>query len=89
MITRVGRRISDALRDGISKQVIYDGFVAGVKQLHAHGFAHCDISISNVFVDDKGLAFLVDLEYLTPLNDPPPHKTRIPIGSYVSTVSDE
>jgi serine/threonine-protein kinase RIO1 len=85
MITRVGRRVSDALRDGMLKQVIYDGVVAGVQQLHAHGFAHCDISISNVFIDDKGLAFLDDLEYLTPLKDPPPHKTRIPTGSDVST----
>jgi hypothetical protein len=41
--------------------------------------------VISVSVDDKGLAFLDDLEYLTPLNDPPPHNTKIPTGSYVST----
>lgn len=87
MITRVGRRVIDAIRDGVSKLDIYNGVVAGLQQLHAHGYAHCDISINNVFVDDNG-AFLDDLEYLTPVKDSPPHQTRIPANTNATTAEE-
>jgi serine/threonine protein kinase len=38
----------------------------GVAQLHSMGFAHTDIKVDNIFVD-KGIAFLDDLEYVTPV----------------------
>jgi hypothetical protein len=84
MITRVGRRIQDAILDGTAKRDIYDGVVEGLKQLHEAGFAHCDISVNNVFVDVHGV-FLDDLEYLTPTTDLPPHQTRIPAGTRAET----
>jgi hypothetical protein len=36
--------------------------------------------IDNVYIADDGIVFLDDLEYLTPVNDPPPHFTRLPYG---------
>lgn len=38
----------------------------GVAQLHVLGFAHTDIKVDNIFVDN-GTAFLDDLEYVTPV----------------------
>jgi serine/threonine protein kinase len=49
----------------------------GLEELHAIGFAHCDVCIANVFIDFNGIVFLDDLEYLTPINDPPPHETSL------------
>jgi hypothetical protein len=88
MMTRIGRRIEDAIRiKKVSKDNIYNGVVEGLTQLRDIGFAHCDISINNVFVDENGV-FLGDLEYLTPLNSPPPHLTRISANSIVSTAQE-
>ena len=54
---------------------------AGLNSLHGIQLAHCDISINNVFIDmNGGTVFLDDLEYLTPIYDPPPHRTRLPHG---------
>ena len=46
-----------------------------LQQLHDQaGFAHCDLRIANCFYDpNSSSVFLDDLEYLTPLNDPPPN----------------
>ena len=38
--------------------------------LHGLGFAHTDIKMDNVFVEN-GVAFLDDLEYLREVTDPP------------------
>ena len=43
----------------------------GGAELAGLGRAHCDLKLSNIFVDSAGV-FLDDLEYLTPLNDPAP-----------------
>ena len=42
----------------------------GIKDLHCLGFAHTDIKIDNVFVEN-GVAFLNDLEYLREVTGPP------------------
>ena len=52
----------------------------GLDELHSIGLAHCDISVDNVLIDDNGVVFLGDLEYLTPVNEPAPHFTRLPAG---------
>ncbi len=55
-----------------------DKIALGVKELHEIGFAHCDISLNNIFVEfGTNVVFLDDLEYLTPILDKPPHLTRI------------
>ena len=44
------------------------------------GLAHCDISVNNIFVElGTNVVFLDDLEYLTPVDQPPPHLTRISV----------
>jgi hypothetical protein len=43
--------------------------------LHANGFAHCDLTLDNVFFDEKmDCFFLDDLEYLSNVDEPPPSK---------------
>lgn len=41
----------------------------GIADLHALGFAHTDIKVANVFVDNT-TAFLGDLEYVVPITAP-------------------
>jgi hypothetical protein len=43
---------------------------SGMKDLHCLGFAHTDIKVDNVFVEN-GVAFLDDLEYLREVTGPP------------------
>lgn len=72
-------RITDALAERIvTTQKVLEGMKAALEKLLSNGFAHCDISINNTFFPHgiQGV-FLDDLEYLTPVNDPPPHFTRI------------
>lgn len=77
MVTRIGTCITGALSERMmTSRNVLEGVTAALEQLHSNGFAHCDISINNIFYDNQGV-FLGDLEYLTPLNDPPPHLTRI------------
>lgn len=79
LITRMGRRVLSALNTNVvTSQQIIDGVRSALQQLHDIGLAHCDISLSNVYVDDDNAVSLVGLEYLTPVDDPPPHFTRIP-----------
>lgn len=43
-------------------------YITGVAQLHALGYAHTDIKLANIFVDDdSGDAFLDDLEFVRPV----------------------
>ena len=42
---------------------------------HKIGYAHCDIFIDNIFVDDN-VVFLGDLEYCRPRDDPAPAGLR-------------
>jgi serine/threonine protein kinase len=78
LVTRVGTMLSTAIRDGmVTKEQAIAGVRAGIDQLHALGWAHCDITIDNVFVDETGVVFLDDLEYLTPIDSPPPHLIRV------------
>jgi len=66
-IARVGCKLSDAIRvRHLNKKDIFIQVSRGVEQLHANGFAHCDICVDNIFVDsleDGGQVFLGDLEY--------------------------
>ena len=43
--------------------------VIGVADLHALGYAHTDIKVDNIFVDN-GTAFLSDLEYIVATSAP-------------------
>lgn len=78
MITRVGRKLSDCIRD---KTVTKDKAIADVRsalnELHAIGYAHCDICMDNVFVDNNNIVFLNDLEYLVGVQENPYQVTRI------------
>lgn len=52
---------------------------AGIDQLHANGYAHCDVCVDNIFVDsqeDGGAVFLGDLEYCRRKDDKPPVDIR-------------
>lgn len=76
LITRVAMRLMDALAAGaITPQDAINHVRLGVEELHSIGYAHCDIVVENVFVDD-GVAFLDDLEYLTPVDDAAPPTAR-------------
>jgi hypothetical protein len=82
VITRIGNRLtmSNMIKFGLTKEMVISQTRQGLEELHTIGLAHCDISVDNVFIDDNGVVFLDDLEYLTPTNDPPPHFTRLPVG---------
>jgi len=81
MVTRVGFRLQDALTKRLcGRDAILADVESCVNQLHGLGSAHCDISIQNVFVDERPphAAFLVDLEYLTPLRARAPDVRNAP-----------
>ena len=76
VITRVAVRLAHALATSeISKDLTIEHIRLAITELHDVGYAHCDIMAENVFVD-KGVAFLDDLEYLTPINDAAPVNAR-------------
>jgi len=69
MITRIGVMLENALKEGvITKDRAIADVEAGVSELHESGFAHGDLRLENIFVDNEG-AFLDDLEYLALLDD--------------------
>lgn len=55
-----------------AKNEVMDAVRIGLEKIHEKGFAHCDICVDNVFFDEAKGIFLGDLEYLTPLDNPPP-----------------
>jgi len=76
MITRVAMRLMDAISSNtITRNTAVDHVRMGMAELHAVGYAHCDIVLENVFVDN-GVAFLDDLEYLTPVDQAAPNNAR-------------
>jgi hypothetical protein len=87
-LARVGFTLKQALRESlISVDVVIQNIRAALDQLHSIGFAHCDVKMDNVFVDREApyAAFLGDLEFLRPVNDPPPNSIRIPDGCHPRT----
>ena len=60
-------------------------------ELHALGFAHCDVSVDNVFYDrNNKCAFLDDLEYLCLVNSlPPPNSNKFGRNPITSRDLDE
>lgn len=76
LITRVGIRLRDALsRDLITHVAAIEHIRLALEELHDIGFAHCDVVVDNVFVH-QGVAFLDDLEYITPRDDAAPVTSR-------------
>jgi hypothetical protein len=97
LVQRIGRTLKDCIRDNtVSKQAAYDQIEMGIRELHAVGFAHCDICVSNCFVDDVNgptpVVFLVDLEYVRPVDmpsPPHPHNSRLPLGTVLPPTAEE
>jgi hypothetical protein len=87
MITRIGRRLRLCIMNGtVSRQQAISEVELGLQELHKLGFAHCDVWIENVFVDQNNVVFIDDLEYLVPLQDPPiAHNYRLPAGAVIPT----
>eukprot|EP00732_Lithocolla_globosa_P001669 Lithocolla_globosa_v1_NODE_881_length_3142_cov_19.214772.p1 type:complete len:393 gc:universal NODE_881_length_3142_cov_19.214772:1917-3095(+) len=78
LISRVGVQLRTALLDRkVTPELAADHVQLALQELHSLNFAHCDVCVENTFVDDDGTVFLGDLEYLTPLNNAPPHITRV------------
>lgn len=79
-IARLGSRLRDVLRSpSVNKEQLLKQVRAGIDQLHSIGFAHCDICVDNVFVDDArdgGNAFIGDLEYARRLTDRAPQDLK-------------
>lgn len=79
-ITRVGSRLRDAMRvRHLNAVTVYEQVKLAVLQLHANGYAHCDICVDNIFADsqkDGGAIFLGDLEYCRMKNEKPPADIR-------------
>ncbi len=91
MMTTIGTRLSSALSSGVvNRDAVWGQIQCAVAELHAIGFAHCDISGNNAFIDDDGIVFLADLEYLTHVSAQPPHLTRLSTTSVdaILTASD-
>lgn len=72
-ITRVGHRLCDAIAfyELPASEALRQVQMA-VEQLHSIGIAHCDICVSNVFVDFDGCIYLGDLEYCRLKDEPAP-----------------
>ena len=87
-IYRIGRRLKDLIANGFSKTIAIQHIEAGIKQLHELGLGHGDISLNNVFVDDNGIAFLVDLEYSAPVNAVVARERRPPEASNRMTLAE-
>ena len=88
LITRVGITLRNALRERIiSKAQVLSDVKDGIQELHDAGFAHCDIRIDNIFVDERG-ACVGDLEYLTPTNEHPPNFNHIQNGAKPKTARE-
>jgi len=76
LITRVGIPLRDALsRNFITYIVAIEHIRLALEELHSIGFAHCDVVVDNVFVD-QGVAFIDDLEYITPCDEAAPATSR-------------
>lgn len=81
-ITRVGIPLVVAIRSGkISVDDAAEHIRLAINELHDKiGFAHCDVRVDNCFYDDQmRVAFLDDLEYLTPLESRPPQNIWGPL----------
>lgn len=83
MITRIGNRLTLANMNKLSltRDMVIGQVRLGLDELHGIGLAHCDVKVSNVFIDSYGIVFLDDLEYLTPVNDPAPNFNYLPAGT--------
>jgi hypothetical protein len=80
-ITRVGSRLRDAMRvrSSLDFTRVFNQVQQAIEQLHAIGYAHCDICVDNIFVDSEdegGAVFLGDLEYCCRIQDKPPTGIR-------------
>jgi RIO-like serine/threonine protein kinase len=76
-MTRVGSRLRDAMRvRHMNIQAIYDQAKFVIEQLHASGYAHCDICVDNIFVDSEKDGSAGDLEYCRQSNEKPPADIR-------------
>ena len=79
-ITRIGSRLKDVFRPrNLDRASVLQQVELGVNQLHANGFAHCDICVDNVFVEsveDGGRVFLGDIEYCSAIDSPAPRDLR-------------
>jgi hypothetical protein len=88
LITRVGRQLIDCIVDQtVTKEVALQHITLGIRELHSINLAHCDICVSNCYVDMSGptpVVFLDDLEYIRPIGasppPSPPHNSRLPDG---------
>lgn len=87
IITRVGRKLRDCIVDRtVTKEVALQHITLGIRELHNINLAHCDICVSNCYVDMSGrtpVVFLDDLEYIRSIDaspPPPPHNNRLPHG---------
>jgi hypothetical protein len=89
VVTRIGNKLttSTMARLHVGKEMVIAQVQSGLDELHNIGLAHCDLCIENVYIDDDGTVFLDDLEYLTPIENAPPHITRIPYGTDQSIVT--
>ena len=75
-ITTVGRRLQDVYAL-VNKQTILDQVALAVEQLHSIGVAHCDIRVSNIFMNlTNDAIFLGDLEYCREMSAPAPTGLR-------------
>jgi len=68
LITRIGHKLRTALLDGrITAEKAIADVTAGVRQMHDRRIAHTDLKVDNIFTD-AGVAFIVDLEYITEID---------------------
>eukprot|EP01038_Epipyxis_sp_PR26KG_P016579 gene16579-22635_t len=80
-VKRIGQTLRQAIVDKVvTRENALFQVETAVAELHNIGLAHCDISVNNIFVElGTNVVFLDDLEYLTPVDQPPPHLTRISV----------
>jgi len=70
-IHRIGNKLRNVISN-LDKQDVLAQVESGMKQLHEMNYAHCDICLDNIFVEDNGTVFLGDLEYCRIKTDKPP-----------------
>ncbi len=74
-IHRIGNKLRNVICN-LSKQSVLAQVESGIKQLHEINYAHCDICLDNIFVEENGTVFLGDLEYCRIKTDKPPIDTK-------------
>ena len=62
----------------LNKKTCLEGIRRGIEHMHAHGYAHNDISPYNIMFDDKSNPIIIDFDTCRPVGNKKGHKFGTP-----------